>query len=159
MKVKDVMTTHPNVCGTDTNLAAATAIMWNGDCGILPVVEDGGYVVGVITDRDICIAIGTRGWLASDLSVRDVISGKVVACLPDSDVLEALETMRKQKVRRLPVVDNEGKIQGILSLDDVATRAQATSIGKKPDLSLEDVALTLKAIAEQPHHAQTAASP
>jgi CBS domain-containing protein len=158
MKVKDVMTTHPNVCGTDTNLAAATEIMWNGNCGILPVVEDGGYVVGVITDRDICIAVGTRGWLASDLSVRDVISGKVFASLPDNDVLEALETMRKQQVRRLPVVDHEGKIQGILSLDDAATRAQATTSGKKPDLSLEDVALTLKAIAEQPHHAQTAAS-
>jgi len=148
MKVKDLMTPKPQVCGPGTNLAAATGVRWKANCGVLPVVQDGGYVIGMLTDRDICIAVGTRGWLARDLSVRDVVSGHVFACLLDNDVLEALEIMRQQKVRRLAVIDDQGKLQGILSLDDAAARASASGGGRKPDLPLEDVALTLKAIAE-----------
>lgn len=86
MKVKDVMITDAKACGPDTNLAAATELMWSGDCGILPVVDEGGHVMGVITDRDICIAVGTRGWLASDIAVKDAISGNAFACLPDTDM-------------------------------------------------------------------------
>jgi CBS domain-containing protein len=150
MKVKDIMTTDTKACGPDTNLAAATEIMWSGDCGILPVVDEGDHVVGVITDRDICIAVGTRGWLASDISVKDAISGNVFACLPDTDIRDALETMRVKKVRRLVAVNSDGKIAGILSLDDVAAAAQSGAGGRRSDLSLDDVALTLKAICGRP---------
>jgi CBS domain-containing protein len=156
MKANDVMTTDARVCGLNTNLAAATDIMWNGDCGILPVVDDDDRVVGVITDRDICIAVGTRCMLASDISVKDVMSGNVCACRPDTDIRDALATMRGERVRRLVVANPDGKIAGILSLDDIAVAAQSGFGGKLPDLSLADVALTLKAICGRPLvHAKT----
>ena len=149
MKVKDVMTTDARACGPDTNLAAATEIMWNSDCGILPVVDEGGNLVGVVTDRDICIAVGSRR-LASEISVKDVVSGNVFACLPDTDIRDALEIMRTKKVRRLVAVNPDGNIAGILSLDDIAVAAESTAGGRIPELSFADVALTLKAICGRP---------
>jgi CBS-domain-containing membrane protein len=106
--------------------------------------------VGVITDRDICIAVGTCGRLASDIAVKDVISGNVFACLPDTDIRDALEIMRAKKVRRLVAVNPDGNIAGILSLDDIAVAAESATGGRKPELSLADVALTLKAICGRP---------
>jgi len=150
MKANDVMTTAARTCGVDTNLAAACEIMWNADCGILPVVDRDDNVVGVITDRDICIAVSTRGRLASDISARDVMSGNVFACRPDTDIRDALETMRTQKVRRLVVAKPDGKIAGVLSLDDIAVAAQSGVGGRQQDLSFGDVALTLKAICGRP---------
>jgi len=120
--------------------------MWIGDCGILPVVGHRGDVVGVITDRDICIAVGIRCSLASDIAVKDVISGNVFACLPDTDIRDAMEIMRAKKVRRLLAMNPDRSIAGILSLDDIAVAAESTALGRKLDLSLADVALTLKAI-------------
>ena len=150
MKANDVMTTAARTCGLDTNLAAASEIMWNADCGILPVVDRDDNVVGVITDRDICIAVGSRGWLACDIAVKDVMSGNVFACRPDTDIRDALATMRGEKVRRLVVANPDGRVAGILSLDDIAVAAQSGVGGRQPELSLGDVALTLKAICRRP---------
>jgi CBS domain-containing protein len=150
MKANDVMTSDARTCGLDTNLAAACEIMWNGDCGILPVVDGNDNVVGVITDRDICIAVCTRGQVASDICVKDVMNGNVFACHPDTEIRDALDTMRGEKVRRLVVTNPDGKIAGVLSLDDIAVAAQSGFGGRLPDLSLADVALTLKAICGRP---------
>lgn len=148
MKVQEVMTRDVKTCGLDTNLAAASEMMWANDCGILPVVDDGRKVIGLITDRDICIAVGTKNRPASETVVGEVISGEVFACAPDDDVRAALGTIREAKVRRLPVVDRDGAIQGILSLNDVVLRAEKANGKKAPDISYEDVVTACKAICE-----------
>ena len=99
MKVRDIMTAQPKTASRDTTLAAAAHLLWGADCGILPVV-DGGKLVGVVTDRDMYIALATRDKPASHLTIGDVATAKVWACGPDDDVHVALDTMASQRVRR-----------------------------------------------------------
>jgi CBS domain-containing protein len=127
MKIQEIMTRDVKVCRPETNLAEAVKLMWERDCGVLPVVKSDGKVSGMITDRDICIAIATRGQTADQIAVSDVTVGKAYTCAPDDDATVALQTMKSQRVRRLPVVDAEGRLKGILSLNDVVTHAGAAS--------------------------------
>jgi CBS-domain-containing membrane protein len=124
--------------------------MWDNDCGILPVVKDGGKVVGLITDRDICMAAAINNRNLSNIAVEDVISGKVYSTSPDDDVHMALETMQERKIRRLPVVAADGTLGGILSMNDVVLRAQEAKDKKAPDLAYADVVNTYKAICAHP---------
>jgi CBS domain-containing protein len=148
MKVQEVMHRQVHSCRPDTNLAAAGVVMWDYDCGTLPVVDDGGHVVGMITDRAIAIAAATKGRPAGEIPVRDVISGTVYSWAPDEDIHAALKTMRHAKVRRLPVVNAEGRLQGILCLNDIALRAEETHGKHVPELSYEDAMGTIKAVCE-----------
>lgn len=146
MKVKDVMTAGAMACLPQTSLAEAAALMWENDCGTLPVLDDSGRVVGMVTDRDICFGATTKDSPPSEISVREVITGRVYACGPEDDVREALHTMRRERVRRLPVVAENGTLRGILSMNDVALKADKGD-GKKHDgLSYADVVETYKAI-------------
>src|SRR5947207_3370482 len=130
MKVQDVMQATVKFCGPETNLARATALMWETDCGVLPVVVDGGKAIGVITDRDIAIALGTRNKPASDISVTEVMTAVPYTTSAEDDVHDALKVMRKEQVRRLPVVNSDGVLTGILCLNDIALQA-VPSNGKK----------------------------
>ena len=154
MKVAEIMTKPPASCRPQTNLAAAVEILWNHNCGILPVVDPQEQLVGLVTDRDMCVALGTRNRLPSELTVEEVTSGKIVACRPEDDVQRALETMAEAKVRRLPVVDAEGKLQGMLSMDDVVLRTDTTGIKKDSGLSSQDIINTLKRIYTPPRLAE-----
>jgi CBS domain-containing protein len=151
------MTREVKFCGSDTNLAAATEIMWRNDCGTLPVLDLDGKLMGVITDRDICIALGTRNWSARDLAVRDVAAKPVFTCGPEDDVHEGLKVMRQHKVRRVPAVNEEGKLVGILCLNDIALRAERGNHKKNAGISYDDVVNTMKAICE--HRARKAPEP
>jgi len=144
MKVADMMAKPPAYCSPQTNLAAAVEILWRQNCGILPIVDSEEKVLGLVTDRDICVALGTRNRLPSDMTVGEVTSGKVIACKPDDDIRGALATMAEAKVRRLPVIDAEGKLQGVLSVDDVVLRTETGTIKGDSELSFEDLANTLK---------------
>ncbi len=143
MKVGDVMTQSPAFCSPETNLAVAVEILWNRNCGILPIVDSNEKLVGVVTDRDICIALGTRNQSPGEITVQDVASGKVVVGKPEDDLRKALATMAEAKVRRLPIVDAVGKLQGILSIDDTILQ---TGMERNPRISAEDIAKTLKSI-------------
>jgi CBS domain-containing protein len=127
MKVRELMTSDVRTCRPETNLAEAVKDMWEADCGALPVVNDEGRVTGIITDRDICIAVATRGRAADHIAVREVARDHAYTCLPDDEATAALQTMKAHKIRRLPVVDAEGHVRGILSLNDVVTHAGAAS--------------------------------
>src|ERR1019366_633601 len=146
MKVTDVMATPPAYCSPQTNLAAAVEILWRQNCGILPIVDSKEKVLGLITDRDICVALGTRNRLPSEVTVSEVASGKVVACKPDDDLRGALATMAQAKVHRLPVIDAAGKLRGILSIDDVVLRTETGTLKKDSELSIEDIVSTLKSV-------------
>ena len=120
MRVLDIMMGTPYFCRPESNLGSATELMWTGNCGFLPVVGVDGKVVGVVTDRDICIALGTRGRPSGEVAVSDVMSKKVFFCGPEDDVHSALAAMREGRVRRLPVITKEGALVGVISIDDVS---------------------------------------
>ena len=151
MKVQDVMTTDVKYCKPEANLAAAAALMWEKDCGALPIVSDAGTAIGMITDRDIAIALGTQNRNASEIPVKEVMSGKLFPASADDDIHTALKLMRKEKVHRLPVINVDGKLKGILSLNDIALQAVRPNGKTKPELNYEDVVSTLKAICEHRH--------
>lgn len=124
MLVRSAMTSEVACCSPDENLAQAAARMWNRRCGALPIVDGRGGVLGLLTDRDICIALGTRNIRASEVRVEDVKPPSVFTCSPDDDALHALEIMAAQNVKRLPVVE-DGRLVGILSIDDLLRYAAA----------------------------------
>jgi CBS domain-containing protein len=148
MKVRDAMTGSPVCCTANTNLGEAAALLWSRDCGILPVVDGEGKVFGVVTDRDLFLALGTRNRLAGDTAVAEVPPTKAFVCKPDDEIHVALETMARHKVRRLPVVNKEGRLEGILSMDDVVVHALPRTSARAPDLSHDDVMNALKKIYE-----------
>ncbi len=145
MKVQDVMTKTVRTCAPDANLATAAMILWDNDCGLVPVVADAGKVVGVITDRDICMAVATKLRSPVDITVGEVASGELFTCAPEEDLKAALQTMRAERVRRLPVVDRSGALRGILSINDLVLRAEEGA--KAAGLSYGEVLGTLKAIS------------
>ena len=145
MKIKDIMTREPAICSRGTNLAAAAKLMLDADCGILPVVDDQSKLVGVVTDRDMYIALATRNRLASQVTVGEVARTTVFTCAPDDDVESALQTMRQHRVRRLPVAGFRGAVAGIVSMNDIVLAAGA----RKP-VRNEAVVETLQAICA--HH-------
>ena len=134
MKTKDYMTKLVSVCRPEDNLAEVTAMMWEGRCGVLPVVDAEERVISMITDRDICIALGTRNLRASEVQVQEVVPSRVFTCTEGDDISFALRTMVAQNVRRLPVVNNEGKLMGVISIDDFLLH---TEPGEAGVLSLE----------------------
>lgn len=146
MKVKDVMTAGAKACMPETSLADAAATMWENDCGALPVVGVEDKVVGMITDRDICFGAATKNRVPSEIAVGEVITGEVFTCGPEDDIREALKTMRRERVRRLPVIEADGRLTGIVSMNDVVLKAEEQSNGKAPELSYGDVVQTYKAI-------------
>jgi CBS domain-containing protein len=146
MKVQDIMTANVESCGPENDLAAAAMIMWKRDCGSVPVIDGERKVVGMITDRDICMAVSTRNKLATDIKVGEVISGRVYACAPDDRVKDALETMQSAQLRRLPVVDDDGVLHGILSINDVVLHSKKGQ--SKKHVSFREAMETLKILSE-----------
>lgn len=159
MKVKEIMSTNPKACTLTDNLSAAADLMWENDCGILPVVAEGGKVVGLITDRDICMAAHLKSRNLWNIAVEDVISGKVFACKAEDDIHSVLTTMQEKKVRRLPVVGADGTLEGILSMNDIVLKAEEPKEKKATELSYADVVKTYKSICQHrlPMQAQAAA--
>ena len=124
MTVKEVMTKPVATCRLDTNLAEATALMWENNCGILPVLNETGELAGVVTDRDLCIALGTR-----ECSIRRIMrtgcrQRQIQVCKASDDIHSALWSMSEGKIRRLPVVNDDAMLEGIVSMDDVVLNAQ-----------------------------------
>jgi CBS domain-containing protein len=145
MKVHDIMVPNPAFCYPKTNLAEATALMWQHNCGSLPVLDHDGRVTGILTDRDICIALGTRNQRASEVLVDQVMTGRHITCYPESDVHEALRSMEDHRVHRLPVVDHEGHLKAIISIDDIVLNAQWAET-HTVDLSFVDVIRVLRKV-------------
>jgi CBS domain-containing protein len=144
MKVKEVMTKEVKTCAPETDLAAAAKSMWMRDCGMLPVVDERGQVIGMITARDICIATGCRRRDPATILVREVMTWKVYFCSPEADIREALQTMQQKQVRRLPVIDSAGKLYGVLSMNDVVLKVRPDA--KAPEPCARDIHATLKSI-------------
>jgi CBS-domain-containing membrane protein len=100
----------------------------------------------MITDRDICIALGTRNRLASELTVREVACGPARTCRMDDEIQTALQTMREGRMLRLPVINGSGGLVGVICMDDVVLHALRRDGANRPCISYEDVMNTLRAI-------------
>ena len=146
MRIKDVMTREPATCSPTTSLAAAAALMLDKDCGILPVVDDHGKLVGVVTDRDMYIALATRNVLASQMTVGEVARKQVFTCGPDDDVHAALAAMKEHRVRRLPVEGFGRTVVGIVSMNDILLAA-----GPRKAVRTDEVVDTFQAICAHHH--------
>ena len=120
MTVDNVMRRDVQTCRPETDLSTVAMQMRQADCGVLPVVASSGEVLGMITDRDICMAAAIKHCDVASIRVSEVISGNVYACSPDAEIDTACSIMRQKRVRRLPVVTaEEGKLVGILSINDL----------------------------------------
>jgi CBS domain-containing protein len=122
-RVEQIMTSCAFTCRATDDAAVAAGMMWNYDCGCIAVVDDAGSVVGVVTDRDLCMAAYTRGLPLHEISVGSVMQSPVQTCRVGDgiDTVEAL--MAEHCVRRIPVVDALGRPVGMLSLTDLARHA------------------------------------
>jgi CBS domain-containing protein len=149
VKVKDIMTQSVVCCSPDTNVGAAVELMWIHNYGMLPVVGTDQKLFGIVTDRDICIAVGTRNRLAGELSVGEIATRNLYTCKPDDEIHEALNTMANKQVRRLPVVNEQGIPQGILSMDDIITHGDLNKWEGCSELSSEEIIRSLKKLYGQ----------
>ena len=147
MKVAELCTRLVRSCGPASTLADAGWAMWEGDCGVIPIVDDANKVLGVITDRDICMAVVTKARPADQITTQEISANRAFTCQLDDDVRKALETMRAESVRRLPVVDSEGKLQGVLSLNDVVLAARRRENSRTHGVTHEDLVPTLQAVS------------
>ena len=118
MDVQNIMTQPVQTCTTEMDLTAASRRMEDTGCGTLAVLNDRGGLAGIVTDRDLALAIGTFGEPAR-VTVAEIMTHRVHTCRPDDPVRTALETMVRYKVRRLPVVARGGDVEGMISVDDI----------------------------------------
>ena len=127
--VQDVMTTNPTSVVSDNPVVEAARIMKEKDVGIVPVVE-GGRLVGTVTDRDIAVRVVAEGKDPHSVRVREIASTDVVTVDPQQDLDEALRLMASHQVRRLPVVEEGGRLVGIVAQADVAREANDKQTGE-----------------------------
>jgi CBS domain-containing protein len=153
MRVEDIMTKRVQSCRSSDTLQHAAQLMWEHDCGCLPVClpNDGTErTVGVITDRDICMHAMFSGKPLQELRVEEAMAKQVLTCQA-SDLLEHAEkVMRGGRVRRLPVVSGDGTLVGLISLADLAREAARESAQSRKELTETDVGDTLATICMKP---------
>ena len=155
MKISSIMNPNVETARAEDDLAKAAMVMWRKDCGFVPIVDDATHrVVGVITDRDICMASWIRNQPLSELRVSDSMSRELFSCSPDDNVSVAERLMQSRQIRRLPVIDKEGHLVGILSLADIVRGTERAGRGVS-DVSSNEVASTLATIC-QPRTTQQA---
>lgn len=154
MRVDDLCVCDVAACTRDATLARAASLMRRYDIGCLPVVDDDERVIGIVTDRDIALELGRGGRSTGEIRVEDVMSEGVATIGPDEDARDALLEMGRSRVRRLAVVDDDERLRGILSIDDIVSHA-----AEAPDaetLPADEIVQTLARIS-RPYAAESGA--
>ncbi len=146
MNVEQVMSRDVRTCTQHDNLARAAELMWENDCGAVPIVSAEGHPVGMLTDRDVCMAAYTQGRRLHDMQVTSAMSKKVYTCYEKDDIRTAEDVMQSARVRRLPVTDGDGKVVGMLSLNDLVCAIAPE--GKPQKAELPELAKTFSAICQ-----------
>jgi len=147
MKVEKIMQECAWTCRPEDSLNTAAQIMWENDCGCVPVVA-GERIVGMLTDRDVCMAAYLQGKPLRDVPVALAMSKTVHTCATSDDVATAEDMMRTHRIRRLPVVDAKGALAGIVSLSDIAAAARGMPVKTRKG-ALSAVGDTLAAICHR----------
>lgn len=136
MNVRDLMKSPVHFCSPTHTLNEAARIFWEHDCGVLPVLNEKRQVVGMLTDRDVCIAAYTQGCTLRDLPVQLAMARAVTRCSPGHEIEAALQIMATAQVHRLPVVDSGERLVGLLSLTDIQRAAQSLPSPSRQRLAL-----------------------
>lgn len=123
-KCSEVMTKDPVCCLPNDSVTKAAELMKSDNIGSIPVIENDQTkkLVGIVTDRDLAMKIIAEGRDAKSTTIETVMTSKVVTCRADDDLQKALDAMAEHQLRRIPVVDNDNKVVGIIAQADVATR-------------------------------------
>ena len=127
--VRDAMTGNPRVIGRDSTVVEAAKMMREEDVGVVPIV-DGDKLVGTLTDRDIAIRVVAEGKDPNTTKAEEVASREIVTIDPQQDLDEALRLMARHQVRLLPVVEEDGKLVGIVAQADIAKHATDEQTGE-----------------------------
>lgn len=151
MKVEEVMNRAVYSCKASDSLKSAAQLMWDQDLGCLPVIDDNGKGIGMVTDRDLLMCTHLSGKPLSDERVEQAMSKELHSVRMGEPVRTAETLMQGKQVRRLAVIGPEGRIVGIISVNDLALAA-----GKKRDVRPEDVVATLASISQPRPHSATA---
>jgi CBS domain-containing protein len=148
MRVEQLMTKEVRTCRPDESLSDAARVLWERDCGFAPVIDGDGAprLVGVLTDRDICMAAFLTGRRLSEIPVCDVMSRTLRTCRADDAVADAEATMRSAQVHRLPVVDGAGQLLGVISLADLAREAIREKGAAHREVTETEIGCTVAAI-------------
>lgn len=149
MRVEEVMTRDVAIGRPEQTGADAARMMWDRDCGCVPVVDSDGDLVGIVTDRDLCMAALMRSSPLHDITLDSVMSRTVQTCRPSDTVDEAERRMSVAQVRRIPIVGGVGQVVGIVSLSDVVRARESSVAGRIFERLAGDVAKTLAAITER----------
>lgn len=144
--VRSIMRGAPGSCSPDDMLNRAAQIMWDRNCGAVPVVDGDGRVVGMITDRDICMAAYTRGLPTQAMSIASAMSTNVQPCAPEDSIGHVARLMGEKQIRRVPIVEN-GRLAGMVSLGDIARFVAKRDRGQSS--ACIALAGTLAAISEE----------
>ena len=148
MRIREIMTESPQACRLGDSANEAARIMWDRDCGVVPIVDQAGHVVGVVTDRDICMAAYFQGVPLSHIAVASIMSPDVSTCSRDAELSEAERLMQERQIHRLPVVDDGGCLVGILSLSDVARGVKRSGGLSRKDGEAQELLQTVACISE-----------
>lgn len=142
--IGQLMRTEVHRVGGDATANDAARLMWERDVGVVPVVDEGGKLVGIVTDRDIAMASYLRGLRLWDIPVRSLMSAEVISAHANDSIRDVSTLMSRRQVRRVPVVDDQGVLVGIVSLNDLALAAS----GAEADgaITEHEVADALRAI-------------
>lgn len=159
MLVENLMTRKSQSCQPGNSLASVAQLMWEHDCGCIPVCSDNGArrVIGVITDRDICMDALFQGKALQELRVSEAMSKSLTTCRPSDSLAQAERIMREARVRRLPVVNGDGALLGMVSLADLAREAVREHALPRKEVTETDVGNTLASICAVPRHSLAAA--
>jgi CBS domain-containing protein len=149
MLVKQIMSQPVATCSPDATLNQAAQLMWDYDCGVLPIVDGEGRAIAMLTDRDVCMAAYTQGKPLSEIQVRAAISKDLFSCGPDDTLTDAERILQERQIRRVPVLDADRRPVGLLSLNDLARMAMQqhpSAPGLHDGVSSSSVARTLAAV-------------
>lgn len=158
MKIEDVMTRRVVAARADTDLSHVARLMWDNDCGSVPVVDAEDKVVGIVTDRDLCMSANFSGHALRELRAAGCMAGAVVTCRPGDAPQAVAKIMGANRIRRVPVTDEAGRLIGLVSVGDLLNAASAAPAKEKKVLQAALVE-ALTAICARPSREEVAPAP
>ncbi|WP_417567806.1 CBS domain-containing protein [Marinobacter sp.] len=160
MKVNEIMVTEVASCSPQSSLQDIAMLMWNNDCGAIPLIDDEEHPVGIVTDRDIAMGAAMQHKPLWDLRGEDIANHRELhCCTPDDSIQKALQLMEAHEVRRLPVVNQYNQLCGMVSMGDIVSFTGGESAKKSGDKKIsskETIELLRHISAHHPSHKATA---
>lgn len=155
MKVSEIMSINTKTVNVSDSLHQAAELMWQNDCGALPVLDESGAVMGMVTDRDIAMACFTKGKTLDNIRVEECMSRHTYACNENEDIQVAESIMKNHQVRRLPVINNDSKLTGIVAVNDLALACKKDS---GADINATELVDMLAGICAHRQHGRASAA-